>query len=295
MKKTEDYIENFTENRKIISQFLVIDKQLKKSLTNKTYVELTLQDKTGYIKARMFSKHAHKEYEDIEKQQVYNIVGKIQEFPENTKKFNILLNSVRKANNYDIDEFIKDDSQLELAKNYLKDTIETIEDTDLKLILEEFFKNEEFLEIFTNSPAAKIHHHNYSGGLLIHTIEVVKICENLCNIYEKLDHDLLITGALLHDIGKIETYETKIENIQIKFVGYMLDHIYIGANMVDNVASEIGVDDDTRIKLIHMILSHHGETSLGWGSTVDPKIPEALALHYADDISAKITSSLENK
>ncbi len=295
MKKTEDYIENFSENRKIISQFLVIDKQLKKSLSNKYYVELTLQDKSGYIKARMFSKHANRDYEDIEKQEVYNIVGKIQEFPENSKKYNILVNNLRRANNYDIEELIKDDSEVENAKDYLEKTINSIEDKDLKIVVNAFFNDSQFIDRFTKSPAAKIHHHNYCSGLLIHTMEVVKICESLCQIYSKLDHDLLVTGALLHDIGKIKTYESRVENIKIKFEGYMLDHIYIGAKMVDEIATKNSINNETRIKLIHMILSHHGETSLGWGSTVDPKIPEALALHYADDISAKITASLDNK
>ena len=73
----------------------------------------------------------------------------------------------------------------------------------------------------------------------------------------------------------------------------MLDHIFIGANMLETVVEKIDTPKTLRIQLIHMILSHHGKTELGWGSTVDPKIPEAIALHHADDISAKITDSLE--
>ena len=81
----------------------------------------------------------------------------------------------------------------------------------------------------------------------------------------------------------------------MKYEGIMLDHLFIGANMIENRIKKIDAPKKLKIQLIHMILSHHGDTSLGWGSAVSPKTPEALALHHADDMSAKITSSLENK
>ena len=117
----------------------------------------------------------------------------------------------------------------------------------------------------------------------------------LCEIYEKLDKDLLLTAAILHDIGKIETYDMDENNlISINRKGKLLDHIYIGAKMIENRCEMLNVNEETKTKLVHMILSHHGQKELGWGSTVDPLIPEALALHHADDISAKITKLMDN-
>ncbi|OED30444.1 3'-5' exoribonuclease YhaM family protein [Methanosphaera sp. WGK6] len=293
-KKEQDFIKNFREDREIISSFLVKDKEMKRSKTNKPYLELTLQDKTGQIKGRMFSNQSSKLYTEIEINNVWNIVGKIQEFPSNSGKYNILINKLHKTREYEDKDFIRTIENFESHVDYLFNTIKEIKNPYLKKTLHRLFDNDEICSDFLSAPAAKIHHHNYKGGLLIHTNEVIEICKTLTRIYEDLNYDLLITGAILHDIGKIKTYSYKTEDIDITYEGRMLDHIFIGSNLVENILNDINAPDDLKINLIHLILSHHGETSLGWGSPVDPKTSEAKALHYADDISAKITSSLEN-
>ena len=294
-KKEEDYIKEFAQDREIISPFLIKQKEMKKTKTNTSYLEVTLQDKTGQIKGRMFKHRPFKTYEKIEKNTVWNIVGKIQEFPTESGRFNILIESMNPTTNYNEEDFIRKVEDYEKHVEFLFNTIETIENIHLKKLLKEFFNDEEFKNNFLTAPAAKIHHHNYKGGLLVHTNEVIKICQTITYIYNKINYDLLITGAILHDIGKIETYDYETENIEMKYEGIMLDHLFIGANMIENRIKKIDAPKKLKIQLIHMILSHHGDTSLGWGSAVSPKTPEALALHHADDMSAKITSSLENK
>lgn len=294
-KKEQDFIKNFSENRDIISQFLVKDKQIKKSKNNKPYLELTLQDKTGEIKGRMFTNHSYREHEKIETNKIWNIVGKVQEFPVQSGRYNILIDEIHPSKKFDEKDFIRTVKNYSAHITYLFKTISEIKNPYLKEILDSFFKNSELKNKFLSAPAAKIHHHNYKGGLLVHTNEVVEICKTIAKLYNDIDGDLLITGAILHDIGKIETYSYETNDIDIKYEGRMLDHLFIGANMLETNMKKINAPKTLKIKLIHLILSHHGKTELGWGSTVDPKIPEAIALHQADDMSAKITSSLEKQ
>lgn len=129
--------------------------------------------------------------------------------------------------------------------------------------------------------------------MLVHTNEVIEICKTIANIYENINKDLLIAGAILHDLGKIETYDYETEMIEIKQEGIMLEHLFIGGCIIKEKMNNLNISDNTRISLIHLILSHHGKVDLGWGSSVDPKTPEAVALHQADDMSAKITKYLE--
>ena len=292
-KKEEDYIEKFCENRDIISQFLIKTKEIRKTKNNRPYIELVLQDKTGQIKARMFTNNAYKFYEQIETNTVNNINGKIQEFPTNSGKYNILINTIQRSKKYDEEDFIIEIPNYEENIQYLLNTIQEIKHEGFKALLESFFNDEDFKNKFLTSPAAKVHHHNYKGGLLIHTNEVIKICKTIANIYDDIDYDLLITGAILHDIGKIKTYDYETEDINRTYEGILLEHIFIGSNMLQEKLNNISMDKKDKIRLVHMILSHHGKTELGWGSCVDPMIPEAVALHQADDMSAKITKSLK--
>ena len=130
-------------------------------------------------------------------------------------------------------------------------------------------------------------HHNYEGGLLEHTYEVVKICMSIVpDIYPELNRELLIAGALLHDIGKIFSYKNNGLVGEYTFDGYMEDHLYIGCEMINSVVDAKLQNRKDVVILKHMVLSHHGQRD--WGSPVVPMVPEAMLLHFADNISAKI-------
>lgn len=292
-KKEEDFIKEFNETRPITSQFLVKDKQIKRTKNNKPYLELVLQDKTGQIIGRMFDRKAYNHYDKIELNKVYNIVGKIQEFPQYSKKYNILIDRILISKKYNEEDFVRKLENQDTHIKYLTESINDIEDPELKLVLKSVFEDKEIFNKFIQAPAAKKHHHNYKGGLLVHTNEVIEICKTIANIYETINKDLLIAGAILHDLGKIETYDYETEMIEIKQEGIMLEHLFIGGCIIKEKMNNLNISDNTRISLIHLILSHHGKVDLGWGSSVDPKTPEAVALHQADDMSAKITKYLE--
>ena len=292
-KKEKDYIKKFDQTRRIISQFLVKEKTVKRTKNNKPYLELVLQDKTGQIKGRMFNKKANNEFDKIEENTVYNIVGKIQEFPVNSNKYTILIDRIILAKKYNEEEFIRKIENQDSHLNYILETINEIKDHEIKSVLTSLFNDKEFLEKFITAPAAKRYHHNYKGGLLVHTNEVIEICKTISSIYEEINRDLLIAGAILHDIGKIESYDYKTDEIDMNYEGMMLEHLFIGGCLLKEKMNYLNISKETKTQLLHLILSHHGKVELGWGSSVDPKTPEAIALHQADDMSAKITQALE--
>ncbi|NYT18454.1 MAG: HD domain-containing protein, partial [Methanobacteriales archaeon] len=170
---------------------------------------------------------------------------------------------------------------------------QNMENDDLKNLLKSFFCNQEFTEQFYKAPAAIIHHHNYQGGLLDHSVEVLLICQRLCEIFPQLDRDLLFTGALLHDVGKIRTYDYDTVKIEMSTDSILLDHLYMSADMVNDHMKSLNFSEELSQKVLHLILSHHGPVSLGWGSTVNPKIPEAMALHHADNLDARVKEIIQ--
>ena len=291
-KAEEDFIENINSRREIQSQFVVSNKIFKKASSGRNYIYLTLTDKTGQIKGLIFSEENIEEiYGSIRVGSVCEIDGKVNEYPIGSGRFNIIVKEVKELSEgeYDLDEFIRtsEKNKKELIKE-VEATIESIENPHLKNLLKSFFCDNSFAEKFYNAPAAKTHHHNYIGGLLDHTVEVLKISKTVCEIFPEMDEDILYTGVLLHDIGKIRTYDYDLLSIRFSEEGRLLDHLYMSSEMVKEKVNELQVPEELSTQVLHMILSHHGVVSNGWGSTVDPKTPEAVALHYADDMDAKV-------
>ncbi|MGI6398567.1 MAG: HD domain-containing protein [Desulfomonilia bacterium] len=143
--------------------------------------------------------------------------------------------------------------------------------------------------ISQKAPAAKGIHHSYLGGLLEHTLSILRLIQCIFPLYQHLgiNRDLLVAGALLHDVGKIYEYSFN-RFIDMTPMGRLIGHIYLSANMADQAISRIpGFPDELRLQLLHMILGHHGQLEFG-----SPKLPmtrEALLLHMLDDLDAKIT------
>lgn len=165
---------------------------------------------------------------------------------------------------------------------------EEIKDKSLKVMLQTFFGDEQFLKTFSLAPAARTIHHNWVGGLLEHTLEVAALCRNLAELYpEKINRDLLLAGALLHDIGKIEEYRQDSLSFEFSDRGKLVGHISIGKEMLDlKLAGLPDFPVDLKLELEHMLLTHHGQRD--WGSPEVPKTINAFALFHADLVSARM-------
>jgi len=171
--------------------------------------------------------------------------------------------------------------------------IESIKNIYLKKLLKTFFDDQEFVEKFKRAPAATKVHQPYLGGLLEHTCNLVRICETICDIYKEINREFLITMALLHDIGKVREY-TYNRVIEYTDEGKLLGHIAIGLEMIDQKIK--GLDNfppDLELMIKHTLLSHHGRFE--FGSPKLPSILTATALHYADEIEAKISGFINIK
>ncbi|NLN86406.1 MAG: HD domain-containing protein [Syntrophomonadaceae bacterium] len=179
-------------------------------------------------------------------------------------------------------------SQAQLRQR-LSQYLDSIRDIYLNSLLRRLFGPEQ-MDLFCRSSAAKSIHHNYSGGLLEHTIEVVDLCIRAADVFPTINRDLVITGALLHDIGKIVELDTKVAP-QYTPQGRLIGHLVLGTEMVAQVIRDLRAEGaefppELEWMLEHMILSHHG--SLEFGSPVVPMFPEALLLHVMDNLSAKM-------
>ncbi|PKM83707.1 MAG: metal-dependent phosphohydrolase [Firmicutes bacterium HGW-Firmicutes-13] len=169
----------------------------------------------------------------------------------------------------------------EYANNYINNPF-------LYRLLQDFFDDHEFCKLFIQSPGGRLIHHNYVGGLLEHSVEVVEICLRLIELYPGIIYpDLLISGAILHDIGKIKEYDLNSVSFQMTDRGRLIGHITLGRDMVmESASKQKYFPEELLLELEHVILSHHGKKE--WGSPEIPKTINAFALFHADLLSARL-------
>jgi 3'-5' exoribonuclease len=176
-------------------------------------------------------------------------------------------------------------------KGFLQFHIDSVQDRDHSALLRAVFGDPGLYEAFTTAPAAKVYHHAYLSGLMEHTVAVADMCDFVGQQYGRVDRDLLLTAALLHDVGKTQelAFETAIDFTD---AGRFLGHVTQGVVLVSEKAKELPSFPEAKLQqLLHCIVSHHGE--LEWGSPKRPKTIEALILHHVDNLDAKVKGFLE--
>ncbi|MGL5511620.1 MAG: 3'-5' exoribonuclease YhaM family protein [Sporomusa sp.] len=178
----------------------------------------------------------------------------------------------------------------DIAQMYqrLSAIIAGVSNNDLRRLLDTIFIADTVLaEKFSRHPGAVRNHHACIGGLLEHTLEIVEAALDYCARNKRINRDLLVAAALIHDIGKVREIEIDILGLPVGFTkeGKLLRHIYLGMEMVECACRDVGVADELCLVLKHCIYSHHGQAD--WGSPVEPMLLEAEILHYLDNLSAK--------
>ncbi|WP_058486446.1 3'-5' exoribonuclease YhaM family protein [Defluviitalea phaphyphila] len=279
------YLKDIRDGEQIIGHYLCKQKQTLKSRAGKPYISLKLQDKTGLVDGKIWD--IHNEIDEFDENCFVKIDGVVSVFQG---EYQISIRRLRMSmeGEYDPMDYIpcteKDiNGMIEKIKEY----INKVENVYIKKLLQSFFvSDEEFLKKFTSHSAARSVHHSYMGGLLEHTLSVVEYAEFLANHYTGVNRDIVIAGAMLHDIGKIEELSEFPLNDYTDF-GQLLGHIMIGVEMVTQKINIIKDFPDSLAALIkHCILSHHGEFE--YGSPKRPKTIEAMIIHCADNTDAKI-------
>jgi 3'-5' exoribonuclease len=199
----------------------------------------------------------------------------------------LTVNKWRQANQdeYFPGDFLPVHPDIDGLKSRLKQYVESIKDSGLSQLLQVFLNDVDTLKAFTEAPAAIIHHHVYIGGLLHHTVGVVEQC--LRFVTSETDKDMLVTGAIFHDIGKIHDYDWSGVAFLMTDNGRLLGHITQGLLIVNDYARKCPGLSSQRLSLLqHLILSHHGK--LEWGSPVEPCTLEAVLLHEADMLDVQL-------
>lgn len=281
----ERNISDFSEGERVVGHFLVQSKQLLTTKAGKPYLSLTLQDKTGRISGKVWDGAAEL-CDTFKSNDAIKIDGSVELY---NRELQLTIRRLRPSepDEIDLSDFVaRSPHDIDEMFLEIRSLVESVENPHLKALLDAFLEDEEFTEAFKASSAARNIHHVCVGGLLEHTLSTARLCEYLTMHYEGIDGDLLITMAILHDIGKVKELEIT-PAINYTEVGNLLGHIIIGIQMVGEKMDRLpDFPPKLRTLVEHMILSHHGQSD--WGSPRPPMFLEAEILHRADDMDVKV-------
>ena len=285
------FINTLREGETIRTIYLCKGKRSAETRNGKPYDNLILQDKTGTLDGKVWDPNSNG-IADYDEMDFIEVFGEVTSYNNNLQ---LNIRQIRKA--YEDEYVLADympttDKDVEEMYKELVGYIKKIKNQYLRQLVEYYFVNDaKFVKKFKAHSAAKSVHHGFSGGLLEHTLSVVKFCEYMIGAHPILNADLLYAAAMCHDIGKTQELSTFPEN-DYTDDGQLLGHIVIGVEMVGEVIREIpGFPAKLASELKHCIVAHHGE--LEYGSPKKPALAEAVALNFADCTDARMQSLTE--
>jgi 3'-5' exoribonuclease len=273
------------ENKIVTSSFVVASKQVKAKKNGEPYLALTLADRTGQIEAKMWD-NVDEFILVFEQDDFLKIKGLINKYKN---RFQLTIHKLRRMEEGEIDftdylpKTTKDIGELWRT---LTEFVATFQNPHLKSLVELFMADAEIAERYRNAPAAKTLHHAYIGGLLDHVVSLCRSCDLISRNYPQVNRDLLLAGAFLHDIGKIQEL-TYNRAFSYTTRGQLLGHMIIELEMLQSKVAKLpDFPAELKTLLEHLIISHHGQYD--FGSPKLPMFPEALMLHYLDDLDSKM-------
>jgi 3'-5' exoribonuclease len=273
------------ENKIVTSNFVVVSKQIKPKKTGEPYLALTLGDRSGQLEAKMWD-NVEEVLNAFEQDDFLKIKGLINKYKN---RFQLTVHKLRKLGDQEIefsDYLPKTTKNIDELWQTLAAFVASFQNPHLKSLLQAFMSDPEIAAAYRNAPAAKTLHHAYIGGLLDHVVSLFRSCDLVCRNYPQVNRDLLLTGVFLHDIGKIHEL-TYNRSFSYTTRGQLLGHMIIELEMLQAKLSLVP-DFPAELKTLieHLIISHHGEYE--FGSPKLPMFPEALLLHYMDDLDSKM-------
>lgn len=279
-------LSSFEEGKLFDSYFLVLSRQQRTTQTNKPYLNYVFCDKTGQLEARAWEPGDPRIAKDVDRGDIVKVRGCITRYRDTLQ---IKLEQVRKAHPGEADK-----ADLMPATTYDVETlwkevlafVDSFTEPNLKLLLSTILADSRIAAAFREAPAAKQLHHAWLGGLLEHVVSLLTLADRVAPHYPILHRDLLLTGVILHDIGKI-TELTWDVGFDYSVEGVLLGHIQMGVSLAEKTMDTLpNFPPRLRTLVLHMVLSHHGK--LEFGSPKLPMIPEALVLNFLDDLDAKM-------
>lgn len=279
------WIKDIKEDDRVRGLYLVKRKTVGMTKKGTSFLSLTLADKTGELEARVWE-GAETLSRLFKEGDIVAVEGYASSYRNEVQ---LILTGLRVGENgTDPTLFLETTPKdVTMMMRSLRELLKGIEDPHIKLLIERFLSDRQFMTLFKKAPAAKNFHHAYLGGLLEHTLSVCQMARAVADHYGELGGDLLLAGAFLHDIGKVRELGFE-RTIDYTAEGRLLGHLMLGVTMLDEKIAELkSFPRDLTLKLRHLILSHHGEYE--FGSPKRPKFVEAIALHLVDDLDAKMS------
>ncbi len=286
------YVKELGHKDTVDEVFIVSDKQLRPNRAGNLYLQVNLSDRTGLICARLWNAN-EAVYKSFANGDYVRVEGAAQLFQG---AMQVIVARLAKVDLHEVNE---DDftpvSNVEVDKLMQRagEMLRGMTDPHLRTLAECFLMDEPLMEKFTRAPAGVKNHHAYNGGLLEHVVKLMEVAGRVCTCYPQIDRDLLLTGAFLHDMGKIDELGYDREMVYTN-EGQLIGHIVMAVGLLDAKVTQSEklsgepIPRETVLRLKHMLVSHHGEYEHG-----SPKLPmtlEAVALYMLDNLDAKINS-----
>ena len=279
------FVATLQDGQTVTTHFLVCEKEIRATREGKTYLRLELGDATGRVEARMwdgFDRLAPL----FERDDFVKVQARVENY---RNKVQLAIEKIRRAEENEVDPadfFAHTQENIEELYAKLLGVVASVGNPWLRQLLESIVKDPEIVPRLKRAPAAKVMHHAYYGGLLEHVVSLCELCQAVLSHYPEADADLLLSGAVLHDVGKLKelSYERSLGYTD---EGQLVGHILIEYELVSKKMDAIqGFPPELKTLVQHMLISHHGQYEFG-----SPKLPmfrEALMLHYLDDLDSKM-------
>jgi 3'-5' exoribonuclease len=282
------FVSDLTSEQVVTSFFLVVAKEVRNTREGKPYLRMELGDRTGTIEARMWDRFEHAASQ-ISRDDFIQVKARVEIYKN---KPQLSLESFRRAAPEEVDaaDYIaRTTANVEELFAGLQQTAESIKNPWLRKLVLKFLMDPAIASRYMRAPAAKMMHHAYLGGLLEHVVSLCGLAQAVAAHYPELNLDLLLTGVILHDVGKLDelSYERAIGYTT---EGQLLGHIVMELETVNRAIGGIeGFPAPLKIVVEHLLISHHGQYE--FGSPKLPMIREALVLHYLDDLDSKLAAA----
>ncbi len=277
-------LSKLTPGSTVQSTFLIISKERKTTNAGSPYLDLILQDATGQIRAKVWD--CDRLHLDIEEDEIVRVNGVVEDY-QGTRQLKV--KNLARAEGLPLQDYLphsEEDPAVLLAK--VIERARQVSNPPLRALLLAILEDPSIADRYRQAPAATSFHHAYLGGLVEHVHSLLALGDRVVDHYPSLDRDLIVAGLILHDLGKVDEL-TYHRGLRYTTRGKLLGHIALGVEIVRDKARAIP-DFPLELwdRLEHIILSHHGK--LEFGSPKEPAFPEALVVHYLDDLDSKLAS-----
>lgn len=286
------FVNQLGEGSQVNETYQLIDKQLRPNRQGNLYLQLRLSDRTGWVTAMLWNANETL-YQSIPLSSYVRVTGASQVYNGNVQ---LIVKSIETVDESEVDE--RDfQAQARTDVNELTKSltllIKSMRNGQIRALGECFLADQDLMDKLSMAPAGVKNHHAYHGGLLEHIVNLMKVSQSICEFYPTLDPDLMLIGAFLHDLGKVDelTYEGELGYSDSgQLLGHVLLVLETLATKIKEAERKLGepLAEETVLRIKHMIASHHGEYE--YGSPRLPMTPEAIALHLLDNLDAKLHS-----